>query len=170
MLRNRYRALLQGGLTLPLFRARLVAHIGGAGEIIPGDLLGFLDVQEGFLQRLLVHGAWEVQPRYQRVAEFLIGQGAHFLLEPRYLSLPQARTQIVHHEGYELAFLRLAVRHLSLLERFRCPSLQRKVAAFRWSLSVRLSSSQALPRSFIFSTMFSISAIRASKSRSMSSL
>src|SRR5215212_9085873 len=137
MLRNRYRRLLPGCLTLPLFRARLVAHVGGAGEVAPGYLLGFLDVQEGFLQRLLVDGAWEIQPPDQCVAKLLVGKGAHFLLERDHLSLTKARTQVVDHEGYELVFSRLAVRHLCLLERFRRPSLQRKGAVFRWGLAVR---------------------------------
>src|SRR5215204_891618 len=97
MLRNRYRLLLPGRLTLPLFRARLVAHVGGAGEVAPGDRLGILD-----------------------------GKRTHFLLEHGHLSFSEARTQVVDHEGYELAFLRLAVRHRCLLECFRRPSLQRK--------------------------------------------
>src|SRR5215208_2791476 len=126
MLRNRYRLLLPGRLILPLFRARLVAHVGGAGEVAPGDLLGFLDVQESFFQCLLVDGAWEIQSRRQRVAELVVGKGTHFLLEHGHLSFSEARTQVIDHEGYELAFLRLAVRHRCLLECFRRSSLQRK--------------------------------------------
>src|SRR5215217_7912090 len=129
MLRSRYKPLFPGclgWLTPPLFRARLVAHVGGADEVVPGDLLELLDVQEGFLQCLLVYGAREVQPRGQRVAELVIGKGAHFLLEHGHLSFSEARAQVVDHEGYELAFSRLAVRHRCLLERVRRPSLQRK--------------------------------------------
>src|SRR5215216_5798031 len=92
MLRNRYRAPIPQRLTLPLFWARLVAHVGGAGEIAPGYLFRFFDVQEGFLQRLLVDGAGEIQPRGQRKAELLVGQGTHFLLEPGHLSLPGPRS------------------------------------------------------------------------------
>src|SRR5215213_2076928 len=128
MLRSRYNPLFLGclsWLTLPLFRARLVAHVGGAGEVVPGDLLEFLNVQEGFLQCLLVYGAREIQPRGQRVAELVVGKGAHFLLEHGHLSFSEAQTQVVDHEGYELAFSRLAVRHRYLLERYRRPSLQR---------------------------------------------
>src|SRR5215210_1841228 len=109
----------------PLFGTRLVAHIRGAGEAFLTAPKALLDVGEGLLESLFVGGGGEIQPPEERPIELGFGEGAYLSLEVDHLRLPESRSQIVHHQSYQLAFLRFAVSHLRLLESFRRTSLQR---------------------------------------------
>src|SRR5215210_7142097 len=69
----------------------------------------------------------EIQPRSERSSQLVVGEGAHLALEPGHFLLSEAWPEVVDHQGYELAFSRLAVSHLRLLVSLRRPSLHRKV-------------------------------------------
>ena len=111
--------------TLPLLGPRLVAHVGGAGEALLITAGAFLDMQQGLLQLIFAHGMGEVQPLRERPVELGVGEGAHLLVEVGHLPLPESGYKVVHHQGYELAFLGLTVSHLRLLGSLSRPSLQR---------------------------------------------
>src|ERR671920_1040693 len=123
----------RGALAFPLLGAWLVAHVGGAGKVVPRDLLRFLDVGEGLLARPLLDGGGEIQPRGERPSQLLVGQGAHLALEPGHLLLTETGPQVVDHQGYELVLSSLATCQLGLLVSLGPPSLHGRSSKV-WSL------------------------------------